>query len=178
MHECSFHGEHLLANGELNTNVLSSLVDPTDSSIAKVDSDTFLHLRVIECRSLRFFDLWLRWSDRSLNTISRSNQIWLLLFWLRLRLRLRIGSDRGSRHDFFLRLRSNHSKGGSFLGSLHGCLLIVEQPLVFFTLDNSVPAANVFTFVAVDSSVGKAGIFVTLELENCVIHESSVEHAD
>ena len=30
LHECSFHGEHLLANGELNTNVLSSLVDPTD----------------------------------------------------------------------------------------------------------------------------------------------------
>ena len=166
LHKCGFHGEHLLANGELNTNVFSSLVNPTDSAIAKsfvIDCDTFLHLRVIECRSLRFFDLGLRRSNRSLDAVSCSDQIRLLLFWLRLRLRLRFGSDRGSRHDLFFRLRSDRCEGGNFLGSLHGCLLIVEQPLVFFTLDNSVPTTDVFTFVAVDTSVGKTGIFVTLE---------------
>ena len=156
MHKCGFHGEHLLANGELNTNVLSSLVDPTDSAIAKgfvIDCDTFLHLRVIECGSLRLFDLGLRRSGRRLDAISGSDQIRLLLFWLRLRFGLRLGSDRGSRHDLFLRLRSDHCEGGNFLGSLHGCLLIVEQPLVLFTLDNSVPTTDVFTFVAIDTSV-------------------------
>ena len=140
LHKGGFYGEHLLANGELNTNVLSCFVDPTNLAFAEGfvdDENALLNLGVIKCRGLRFCGIGLCLSNRRLNAVCGSNQIWLLF-----RFGLGLGSDRSGRHFSFPRLRSNHREGGNFLGSLHGCLLIVEQSLVLFTLDNSVPTTD------------------------------------
>ena len=53
-------------------------------------------------------------------------------------------------------------------------LPIVEPLLVRFTLDYAIPAADIFAIVLVDSSIGEARIFVAIEFEYCIIHQTCV----
>ena len=53
-----------------------------------------------------------------------------------------------------------------------------KHVLEFLARDDGIPAATPFSFVKIDTGIAKAGVFVSLELVNGIVHEGVVEHTE
>ena len=52
-----------------------------------------------------------------------------------------------------------------------------KHVLELLARDDGIPAATLFSFVKVDTGIAKAGVFVSFELVNSILHEGVVEHS-
>ena len=52
-----------------------------------------------------------------------------------------------------------------------------KHVLELLARDDGIPAATLFSFVKVDTGIAKAGVFVSLELVNGIVHEGIIEDA-
>ena len=57
-------------------------------------------------------------------------------------------------------------------------LLQSEHTVIVSIHDNSIPTATVLAFMPANASIAQAGIFVSLELINGIVHQRIVEHTE